>query len=600
MQSLLHLNKYFIKYWARLLAGFLFVALSGWFKVYSTPYVRKALDYAQDTYLHHPESIPFAANRLLWYILIILGMAVVSGFFLFLTRQTIIVTSRLIEYDLKNEVFDHYQKLDLAFYKTHNTGDLMNRISEDVSRVRMYVGPALMYSVNTITLIAITLIIMIHVNARLTLYVLSPMSLLYFAIYYISNVINKKSTVVQQQLSTLFDRAQESFSGIRVVKSYRLEPQFASDFDRECHEYRNRNMSLVVIDALFQPFLIFLVGLSTVLVIYIGGKDVIHGRITLGNIAEFTIYVTNLTMPIASLGWITSLVQRAAASQTRINEFLRTEPKINNIVKQSVIPGIKGGIEFSDVSFVYPDSGTKALQNVSLVVGANESLGIVGRTGSGKSTIAQLLCRLYDPTSGSVKIDGRDIRQMPLETLRTSIGYVPQEVFLFSDTISNNIAFSVSENLNGGAEVTSLVEKAARNAAIFDNIEEFPEKFQTVVGERGITLSGGQKQRVSIARALLKAPRILIFDDCISAVDTKTEQEILLNLKNQMQGRTTMIISHRISTVKMCDKVLVLDRGKVIEYGTHAELIALKGFYHSMYDMQLAEAASIPHHNGRQ
>ncbi len=589
MKSLLHLNKYFFRYRFRLIAGFIFVALSGWFKVYSTPYVRKAIDYAQDTYLHHPEAIPFAGSRLLWYILIVLGMALMSGFFLFLTRQTIIVTSRLIEYDLKNEVYEHYQKLDMAFYKTHNTGDLMNRISEDVSRVRMYVGPALMYSVNTFTLITITLIIMLQVNLKLTLYVLSPMTLLYFAIYYISKIINNKSTFVQQQLSTLFDKAQESFSGIRVVKSYRLEPQVVRDYEKECNEYKKRNISLVKVDALFMPFLSFLVGLSTILVIYAGGKDVIHGTLTIGNIAEFTIYVTNLTMPIASLGWITSLVQRAAASQTRINEFLQTETKIKALVKDSVIPIIKGNTEFSDVSFTYRDSGTRALQNVSFSIAANESLGIVGRTGSGKTTVAQLLCRLYDPDSGSVKIDGRDIRQLSLNTLRANIGYVPQEVFLFSDTIGNNIAFSVSGKERYGADLKSMIDGAARDAAIYDNIKEFREGFETVVGERGITLSGGQKQRVSIARALLKNPRILVFDDCISAVDTKTEQEILLNLKKRMQGRTTIIISHRISTVKMCDKVLVLDMGKVAEYGSHNELLARKGLYNSMFEMQLTD-----------
>ncbi len=589
MKSLLHLNKYFFKYRFRLIAGFVFVALSGWFKVYSTPYIRKALDYAQYTVQHHPEAVPFAANRLVWYILVLLGMSVVSGVFLFLTRQTIIVTSRLIEYDLKNEVFEHYEKLDLAFYKNHNTGDLMNRISEDVSRVRMYVGPALMYSVNTVTLITITLVIMLEVNAKLTLYVLSPMTLLYFAIYYISSIINKKGTVVQQQLSTLFDKTQESFSGIRVVKSYRLEPQLSGEFEKECNEYKNKNMSLVKVDALFMPFLTLLVGLSTVLVIYAGGKDVMAGRITLGNIAEFTIYVTNLTMPIASLGWITSLVQRAAASQTRINEFLQTEPSIKSMVKEGLAPAIKGSVEFSDVTFVYPDSGTEALHKVSFGIAENKSLGVIGRTGSGKTTLAQLICRLYDPASGSVKIDGRDIRQMPLGTLRGSIGYVPQEVFLFSDTISGNIAFSVSGNGGKGGALKETVEKAARDAAIYDNIMDFPNGFETMVGERGITLSGGQKQRVSIARAILKEPRILIFDDCISAVDTKTEQEILMNLKNQMRGRTSIIISHRISTVKMCDKILALDKGKVAEYGTHEELIAKKGIYYAMYQMQLTE-----------
>ncbi|HXB13090.1 MAG TPA: ABC transporter ATP-binding protein [Bacteroidia bacterium] len=588
MKSLLHLNKYFVKYRLRLVSGFIFVVIYAWFNVYSTPYVGKVVDYANDTYKNHPSRIPSAADHLLFYVAIFIGMAIIGGFFLFLTRQMIIVTSRLIEYDLKNEVFEHYQKLDTAFYKRNNTGDLMNRITEDVSRVRMYVGPAVMYTVNTITIVLVTLVKMLQVNTKFTLYVLSPMPVLYFVIYYIGIVINKKSTTVQQQLSILFNKAQETFSGIRVIKSYRLEKTLVKDYEKECEEYKATNMSLVKVDSFFQPALMVLIGLSAIIVVYIGGVEVMKGQISVGKIVDFMLYVTKLTMPIASFGWITSMVQRAAASQTRINEFLETEPTIKTMVKESV-PIIAGSIEFSDVTFVYPDSGTKALDEVSFSIAAHESLGIVGRTGSGKSSIAQLLSRLYDPTSGSVKIDGRDIRQLSLSALRSHIGYVPQEVFLFSDSIANNISFSKSKNELDKDALRALVEKAAKDSAIYDNIMEFPEGFETMVGERGITLSGGQKQRVSIARAMLKAPGILVFDDCISAVDTKTEQEILQNIEKLMMGRTTLIISHRISSVKFCDKIIVLDKGKVVEHGTHEELISHKGLYREMHEMQLTE-----------
>jgi len=588
MKSLLHLNKYLYKYRVRLILGFIFVTVSGWFKVYSTPYIGRGLDYAISIVKNHPSSTLYASMHIWIYPAMIIGMSIISGFFLFLTRQTIIVTSRLIEYDLKNEVFEHYQKLDTAFYKRNKTGDLMNRISEDVSRVREYLGPAIMYTINTITLVSITVYIMLKADVRYTLYVLAPMPLLYVSIYYISSLINKKSTYVQQQLSRLFSKAQETFSGIRVIKSYRLEPTLINDYNKECLEYKRQNMSLVKVDSLFMPFLTVLIGLSTIIVVYIGGKEALAGKITVGKIAEFTMYVSNLTMPIVSLGWITSLVQRAAASQTRINEFLNTRPTIQSETEKT--KALKGTIEFDHVTFVYPDSGIKAMDGVSFKVEEHESLGIVGRTGSGKSTIAQLLCRLYDPTSGTIKIDGNDIKKLPLDSLRSHIGYVPQEVFLFSESIADNIAFSVSDKLTDKAVLRASVEKAARDAAIYDNIMEFPEGFETMVGERGITLSGGQKQRVSIARAMLKAPGILVFDDSISAVDTNTEQEILLNIQKLMQGRTTLIISHRISSVKLCDKVIVLDKGRVMEYGTHAELIAQKGLYGEMYNMQLTEA----------
>lgn len=586
MKSLLHLNKYLFKYRVRLIAGIVFVAISGWFKVYSTPYVGKAIDFAVDK-VKQVDSADAAVSRLLYYVMLILGMALISGIFLFLTRQTIIVTSRLIEYDLKNEVFDHYQKLDTAFYRRNNTGDLMNRISEDVSRVRMYLGPTIMYTTNTITLVGLTLTIMLQSNVKMTLYVLAPMPVLYFAIYYISSVINKKSTKVQQQLSVLFTKAQETFSGIRVIKSYRLEKMLIEEFDKDCTEYKERNMDLAKVDSIFQPAMVVLVGLSTILALYIGGKDVINGQLKVGDIAVFMLYVSNLTMPIASLGWITSLVQRAAASQTRINEFLNTTPSI--VSKVDTETEIKGNIEFKNVTFVYPDSGIKALDNVSFTINKAESLGIVGKTGSGKSTIAQLICRMYDVTEGTIKIDGVDIRELPLSALRRQIGYVPQEVFLFSDTIANNIAFSVTDKITDRDKIKEKVDKAAKDAAIYDNINEFKEAFETIVGERGITLSGGQKQRISIARAMLKAPNIMMFDECLSAVDTNTEQEILLNIKNIMQGRTTLIISHRISSVKMCENILVLDRGRVIEYGSHQDLVTKPGLYHDMYQMQLTE-----------
>ncbi len=574
------------KYSGRLIAGIIFVAISGWFKVYSTPYVGRAIDFAVDkvTKVGSPDA---AINRLFYFVMLILGMALVSGIFLFLTRQTIIVTSRLIEFDLKNEVFEHYEKLDTAFYRRNNTGDLMNRISEDVSRVRMYLGPAIMYTTNTITLVSLTLVIMLQSNVKMTLYVLSPLPVLYFAIYYISSVINKKSTRVQQQLSRLFSKAQETFSGIRVIKSYRLEKMLIEEFDKDCEEYKVRNMDLAKVDSIFQPAMVVLVGLSTILALYIGGKDVIGGTIKVGDIAVFMLYVSNLTMPIASLGWITSLVQRAAASQTRINEFLNTKPSVVNPTEAEA--EIKGDIEFKNVTFVYPDSGIMALDNVSFTINKAESLGIVGKTGSGKSTIVQLIGRMYDVTEGTIKIDGKDIRELPLSALRRQIGYVPQEVFLFSDTIANNISFSVTDKSIDKEKLKEKVDRAAKDAAIYDNILEFQEGFETVVGERGITLSGGQKQRISIARAMLKAPNIMMFDECLSAVDTNTEQEILLNIKEIIQGRTTLIISHRSSSVKMCENILVLDKGRVIEYGPHSELVTKQGLYRDMYQMQRAE-----------
>lgn len=584
MKSLKYLNKYLYKYRVRLLSGLLFVALSAWLKVYSVEFLAESINWVTKNISQSPGFMPAAISHLMKLAFIFFGLTLISGVFLFLTRQTIIVTSRLIEFDLKNEVFEHYQKLDLAFYKRNNTGDLMNRISEDVGQVRNYFGPAIMYTTNTVTMVTFTLIYMVKVNLVYTLWVFSPLPILYLSVYFISNQINNRSTLVKQQLSDLFSKAQESFSGIRVIKSYMLEKTLVKDFETACLDYKKKNMFLVNAEALFQPFIMFLIGISLVLIIYIGGKEMLVGKVSSGEVLQFVIYVNNLTMPVASVGWITSLVQRAAASQTRINEFLHTEPTIKGDDKKEV--KLEGELEFSNVSFVYPDTGIKALTDVSFKVKTKESLGIVGKTGSGKSTVAQLICRLYDPTSGTIFADGNDLRNITLSSLRSKVGFVPQEVFLFSDTIAANIAFSTDGH---GEGLKKKVEQAAKDAAIYDNIMEFNEGFETYVGERGVTLSGGQKQRVSIARAMLKAPNILVLDDCLSAVDTNTEQEILYNLQKYMDGRTTVIISHRVSSVRMCDNILVLENGHAVEYGTHEHLLAANGRYREMFEMQLSE-----------
>lgn len=588
MKSLKHINKYFLKYKWRLILGVVFVAISNFFAVYSVTFVRDAIDYLKDVEkLKAAGDHPY--NQLLIYTGIIIGWAIVSGFFLFLMRQTIIVMSRLIEKDLKNEIFNHYQQLDIGFYKRNNTGDLMNRISEDVSRVRMYIGPAIMYIVNTVITFTLTIGVMIKVDFKLTMFVLLPLPFLAISIYYVSNIINKKSTKVQEQLSDLTTHAQEAFSGIRVLKAYGREKYSADVFEKQSIEYRKRTMGLVKVEALFQPFMILLIGLSTIFTVYIGGMEAISGKITYGNIAEFIVYVNRLTWPIASLGWVTSLIQRAAASQTRINEFLHTQTEITNETADDT--KLQGDIEFKNVSFTYPDSGIKALKNVSFSIKQNSSLAIIGRTASGKSTIANLLCRLYDVDSGEIKIDGINIKKHNLYSLRNQIGYAPQEVFLFSDTIANNISFSVDlKNKNNDA-----IHQAAKRAAIYANIIEFPEKFETMVGERGITLSGGQKQRISIARAIIKQPQLLIFDDCLSAVDTETEEEILKNLKEIMKNKTSIIISHRVSSVKNADSILVLDQGEIVEQGHHDDLMEKQGVYFELYKMQLLEEEIVSH-----
>lgn len=598
MKSLKHLNKYLWKYKNRLFLGIIFVAVSNVFGIYPAQIIRDAFDEVAKSLSATPHLkettssgifSSFVENfslqeLLLFFAALVLLMALLKGIFTFFTRQTIIIMSRLIEYDLKNEIYQHYQELSMSFYKSNNTGDIMNRISEDVSRVRMYLGPGIMYSINLITLFVLVITVMLSINVKLTLFSLAPLPVLSVLIYVVSNKINSKSERVQRQLSFLTTMSQETFSGIRIIKSFVKEKYMSDTFDAESEKYKNTNLDLVRLEAFFFPIMMLLIGLSTILTIYIGGLEVIKGNITTGNIAEFVIYVNMLTWPVTAVGWVTSLTQRAAASQTRINEFLQTVPEIRNNNKQKSI--INGEIVFENVRFVYPESGTEALSDINFRVKSGETLAIIGKTGSGKSTIADLICRLFDPTEGNIFIDGKDLRDVNLNQLRSNIGYVPQEVFLFSDSISNNIAFGYSQEQPD----MEKIQKASGDAAILSNIIEFPNQFETQLGERGITLSGGQKQRVSIARAIIKEPKILIFDDCLSAVDTETEEEILNNLAGIMANSTTLIISHRISSVKQANKILVLDKGRIVEEGTHQELFDLKGLYYQTYQKQLLES----------
>ena len=518
---------------------------------------------------------------LLWNILFIVGIAILAGFFTFLMRQTIIVTSRLIEFDLKNEIYQQYQKLSINFYKKNRTGDLMNRISEDVSKVRMYFGPAVMYSMNMLFLFIVGLTQMLKVDAKLTLYTLIPFPILSISIFIISKIINQKSTIVQQYLSKLTTYNQEFFSGINVVKSYGIEPVVIANFDTLADQSKQKNISLSKVQALFFPLMILLIGVSNLIVIYVGGKQYINGEIQIGVIAEFIIYVNMLTWPVAVIGWVTSMVQQAEASQKRINEFLEEVPEIqnNNLTDFNII----GKVEFKNVSLTYDDTDIEALKDVSFTIDKGETVAILGKTGSGKSTIVNLLSRLYDTSTGEIKIDDISIKEINLDHLRSDIGFVPQDPFLFSDTISNNIRFG-KENATK-EEIT----KAAKKAVVHENIIDFKDQYETVLGERGVTLSGGQKQRVSIARAIIKNPQILIFDDCLSAVDTETEEKILRNLEEVSKDKTTFIVSHRVSSAKNADKIIILDEGKIIQQGTHNQLINQKGYYKDLYEQQLLE-----------
>jgi len=519
------------------------------------------------------------ASAILIYGGIILLLALGRGFFLFLVRQTIIVMSRHIEYDLKNEIYNHYQKLPLSFYRRNNTGDIMNRISEDVSKVRMYLGPAIMYSVNLITLFCIVIPIMFSVNATLTWYSLIPLPFLSVSIYFVNNLINKRSEEIQRSQSQLSTLVQEAFSGIRVLKSFVREDDSINNFSKETNNYKHKALKLTFIQALFFPLIMGMVGLSVILVVYVGGVEVMNGAISAGNIAEFIIYVNLLTWPVTSVGWVTSIIQRAAASQKRVNEFLDTKTEI--VSKKNIEKEIVGDIVFDKVSFTYPDSGIKALKEVSFSVKKGETLAVIGTTGSGKSTIANLITRMYDPTSGNINIDEIPIEDYKVETLRGQIGYVPQDVFLFSDSIRNNIAF-------GSVELSEeQMLKASKDADLHNNILDFPKGYDTELGERGITLSGGQKQRVSIARAIARDPKIMILDDALSAVDTKTENAILNALKKIMEKRTSVIISHRVSSAKLANYIIVLDDGVIVEQGTEQELLSQEGPYKELYQKQL-------------
>jgi ATP-binding cassette subfamily B multidrug efflux pump len=590
MKHLLFLNKYFYKYKWWIIPGIVFVIISNIFAVVPAQVVGHAFNLITENILIYQLFNGFDRQQIIYDIFsyslfffgaLILVMYLIRGLFLFFMRQTIILMSRHIEYDMKNEIYAHYQKLSLGFYRRNNTGDLMNRATEDVNRVRMYVGPAIMYTINTAVLFCLIIYFMFDVNSKLAIYCLLPLPILVVTIYYVNTIINQKSERIQEQLSRLSSFVQERFSGIRVIKSYVREEQTQSVFADESIAYKNSSMNLVKVQALFYPTMLLLVGLSTILTVYIGGKQVMEGSITPGNIAEFIVYVNQLTFPVTMLGWVTTLIQRAAASQKRINEFLQLQPDITSSTAET--PVFDGKISFKNVSFTYPDTGIEAIKDVSFEVEKGQFLAVIGRTGSGKSTLANLIMRMYDTDAGKIEIDGIELRNFNLSNYRNQIGFVPQEVFLFSDTIKNNIAFGLSEVKPG------QVEKAAQNAAVYNNIIDFDLKFETMLGERGITLSGGQKQRVSIARALIKEPKILIFDDCLSAVDTKTEEEILGNLGEIMKGKTCILIAHRISTIKNADKIIVLDDGKIIEQGTHQELLNKGGVYTEMYDNQLLE-----------
>lgn len=582
MKELQYLNLYFKKYSGRLTLGLIITIIATIFKIIVPKIIGDIVDVVKNYLDNTITDIEIVKQELITNITMILGAAILAGFFTFLMRQTFIVVSRYIEFDLKNEIFKQYQRLSLGFYKKNRTGDLMNRISEDVSKVRMYAGPALMYSVTNLTLLIVTISYMFYKAPSLAVYAIAPLPLLSFAIYKLSAAIHKRSTIVQQYLSKLTSFTQESFSGISVIKAYGIEPRIIHDFNYLSEGSKNKNIDLVKVQALFFPLMILLIGLSNILVIYIGGNQFISGQIKeLGTIVEFLIYVNMLTWPVAVVGWVTSMVQQAEASQKRINEFLKEQPDILNY-EFSNSP-IVGKLEFKNLSFTYSDTNINALRNISFTVNQGETVAILGNTGSGKSTILELIGRLYDVENGQLIINDKNIKYLNLFDLRSSIGYVPQDAFLFSDSIINNIKFG-KENAT-----EDEVFKAAKAADVHKNIIEFKKGYQTILGERGITLSGGQKQRVSIARALIKSPQILLLDDCLSAVDTETEEKIINNLESITKDKTTIIVSHRVSSAKKADKIIVLDEGEIIQQGTHNELIKQVGYYKDLYTKQLLE-----------
>lgn len=580
MRALQYVNKFFYKYRGRLVVGLLITAIATIFRIVVPAKIGDSVDSIK-AYITGSVTYDQLTELLAWDIGMIIGAALLSGFFTFLMRQTIIVVSRNIEYDLKNEIFAQYQRLSLSFYKRNRTGDLMNRISEDVGKVRMYAGPALMYSTTTITLFIVAISYMFYTAPTLTLYAVAPLPLLSVGIYKLSIAIHQRSTVVQKYLSELTTFTQERFSGISVIKAYSLEERTQNEFEILANTSKEKNIDLTKVQALFFPLMLLLIGLSNVLVVYIGGKQYIDGLIDFGTIVEFLIYVNMLTWPVAIVGWVSSMVQQAEASQKRINEFLNQKPEIVN--KSSIHRAIEGRIVFDQVSFTYPDTGIKALDEVSFSVGPGETLAIIGHTGAGKSTVLELIARLYDIEKGTYFLDELAAHQHHLEDLRGAIGYVPQDAFLFSESIADNIRFGLKE------ATLEEIQQAAKTAFVHHNIEGFDKGYDTILGERGITLSGGQKQRVSIARALIKNPKILLLDDCLSAVDTETEEAILTNLSQVKEQKTTVIVSHRVSTVKNATKILVMDQGRIIQQGAHNELIKIQGYYKELYEKQLIE-----------
>jgi ATP-binding cassette subfamily B multidrug efflux pump len=604
MKHLATLNKYFWKYRNRFLLGIVFIVVSNYFRILApqiTGYVVDAVERQLPGFKSHPttvnhdplvqkfinytESSHFSfGNKVALCMISLMMLALLGGIFMFLMRQTIIVMSRHIEFDQKNEVYNHYQLLDTTFYKRHSTGDLMNRMSEDVSRVRMYTGPALMYLINLAATIWFCVYYMWNKNHSLTLYVLSPLPLLAITIYYVNTIINKKSERIQALLSDLTTSAQESYSGIRVIKSFIQEKAMFRFFNKSSEDYRSNAVSLAKVESIYFPAMGLLIGLSTLLTIMIGGIYAIHGaqNVTTGTIAEFVMYVNMLTFPVSAIGWTASMIQRAATSQRRLNEFLHYVPAIQDPV-EAIAKKLDGAIAFDNVDFIYPDTGIHAIKNFTLHIKKGQKVAIIGRTGSGKTTIAQLLLRMYDPVKGSVSIDGINVNKMNLAYLREQISYVPQDVFLFSDSIEGNIRFGLTSVKEG------QVEQAAVMASVDKEIKSLSEGYKTVVGERGVTLSGGQKQRISIARALIKDPQVVVFDDCLSAVDARTEKEILNNLYKFLQGKTSVIITHRIFSMFDFDKIIVLDDGKIVEQGTHQHLLAQNGYYTELYEQQQLE-----------